>query len=67
MVSHHHMPANAKAPLNGAFPLDTIGLCKHLIQKYLKTCTHSVQHEDVIECRNLMKEYLECRVKNKLI
>ncbi|XP_052133033.1 cytochrome c oxidase assembly protein COX19 [Frankliniella occidentalis] len=52
-------------PEKGSFPLDHEGVCKDLMKKYM-TCL-SVNKQDNTQCREEIKTYLDCRMKNNLM
>ncbi|KAG9003532.1 Cytochrome c oxidase assembly protein cox19 [Tulasnella sp. JGI-2019a] len=52
-------------PQRGSFPLDHDGECKEFMKTYLQ-CLKSYGQESV-NCRNLSKEYLECRMSRALM
>ena len=57
--------SNAVPPERGSFPLDFTGICKGHTEEYLK-CLKSNKNE-AKNCRNLIKLYLDCRMKNNLM
>jgi len=54
-----------RPPQRGIFPLDHDAECKNFIDKYLECLNDSndVHHK----CKQLSKEYLQCRMDNKLM
>jgi cytochrome c oxidase assembly protein subunit 19 len=55
----------AKAPEKGVFPLDHFGECKTVMKDYV-ACLKK-QKGDSLECKNLSKRYLECRMDKNLM
>lgn len=53
-------------PERGSFPLDHDGDCTKQMQEYL-SCIKLVKGENAPNCRLLAKEYLKCRMDNKLM
>ena len=54
-----------KPPERGIFPLDHDGDCKSEMRLYIECL--SKNRSDHIECRELSKKYLECRMNNGLM
>ncbi|KAI3634231.1 hypothetical protein MIR68_007835 [Amoeboaphelidium protococcarum] len=54
-----------KPPQRGSFPLDKNGLCKDLAQKYMKCIKKN--KGSIEKCRDISKEYLQCRMDRKLM
>ena len=52
-------------PDKGSFPLDHDGVCKDLMSKYM-LCLGS-NRQDNSKCREEIKLYLDCRMKNSLM
>lgn len=52
-------------PLKGSFPLDHEGECKKSMLRYM-ICLRENSNQNS-ECRQLSKEYLECRMQNQLM
>ena len=48
-------------PERGSFPLDLEGKCKHLVLAYIN-CIKKGE-----KCREISKEYLQCRMDNDLM
>ena len=57
--------SNATPPERGSFPLDFTGICNQNVKEYLKCL--KVNKSRAITCRTLLKEYLDCRMKNNLM
>ncbi len=57
---------NPTPPERGSFPLDHFGECTEQMQQYLK-CLKLVRGNNAPNCRLLAKEYLGCRMENKLM
>ena len=55
----------AKEPEKGAFPLDHFGECTSEKTAYLR-CLRAHEQE-ALECRELSKAYLECRMRTNLM
>ena len=53
-------------PERGSFPLDHDNECFEQMSKYLN-CMKLVNNENAPNCRLLAKEYLRCRMDNKLM
>lgn len=54
-----------KAPIKGSFPLDHEGECKKEMLEYLLCMNRS--KSDNSACRDQAKDYLQCRINNKLM
>lgn len=54
-----------KAPDKGSFPLDHEGECKRFMLKYL-LCLNENNSDNSV-CRNLSKDYLNCRMEKELM
>ena len=52
-------------PEKGSFPLDHEGICKRLMIKYMR-CLIENNNENTM-CRDIIKEYLSCRMDNELM
>lgn len=52
-------------PEKGSFPLDHEGVCKRLMIKYMR-CLIENNNENTM-CRDIIKEYLSCRMDNELM
>ncbi|XP_017757728.1 PREDICTED: cytochrome c oxidase assembly protein COX19 [Eufriesea mexicana] len=52
-------------PEKGSFPLDHEGACKIVMIKYMR-CLINNNYEATM-CRDLSKEYLDCRMNNELM
>lgn len=53
------------APDKGSFPLDHDGVCKLTMLRYMN-CLKS-NREDISNCREETKNYLQCRMDNNLM
>ena len=53
------------APLKGSFPLDHEGECKKSMLRYM-ICLRENSNQNS-ECRQLSKEYLDCRMQKQLM
>jgi cytochrome c oxidase assembly protein subunit 19 len=54
-----------KPPIKGSFPLDHDGECKIEMLEYL-ICMKQYKSDNSM-CRSNAKDYLNCRIKNKLM
>lgn len=52
-------------PEKGSFPLYHEGICKRLMIKYMR-CLIENNNENTM-CRDIIKEYLSCRMDNELM
>lgn len=52
-------------PEKGSFPLDHQGTCKKLMITYMR-CLHTNKNDNT-PCRDVAKDYLECRMENSLM
>ncbi|KAK1119251.1 hypothetical protein K0M31_013441 [Melipona bicolor] len=52
-------------PDKGSFPLDHEGVCKKLMIKYMR-CLLDNKNENTM-CRDVIKNYLACRMDNELM
>lgn len=57
--------SNATPPERGSFPLDFTGICNQHVKEYLKCL--KVNKSQASNCRDLLKVYLDCRMKNNLM
>mmetsp|Transcript_24564 Transcript_24564/g.77026 ORF Transcript_24564/g.77026 Transcript_24564/m.77026 type:complete len:116 (-) Transcript_24564:666-1013(-) len=55
----------ARAPEKGVFPLDHDGTCKADAKAFLQCLDKN--DSDHFSCRKLSRQYLECRMQNKLM
>ena len=53
------------APLKGSFPLDHEGECKKSMLRYM-ICLRENSNQNS-DCRQLSKEYLDCRMQKQLM
>ncbi|RKF60674.1 Cytochrome c oxidase assembly protein COX19 [Erysiphe neolycopersici] len=53
-------------PERGSFPLDHDGECKEIMTQYL-SCIKSKKGSNAVECRNIAKSYLGCRMDKNLM
>uniref|UniRef100_A0A8C5QID0 Cytochrome c oxidase assembly protein COX19 n=1 Tax=Leptobrachium leishanense TaxID=445787 RepID=A0A8C5QID0_9ANUR len=52
-------------PEKGAFPLDHFGECKSFKEKFMKCLIENASQNHL--CREVSKEYLECRMERQLM
>ncbi|CAL1276619.1 unnamed protein product [Larinioides sclopetarius] len=64
-LTFQQKPFFPSPPDKGSFPLDHEGECKKQMLKYL-LCLNQKENSNV-ECRNLSRDYLECRMDRNLM